>query len=109
MADVKEQAIGAGGVRAEVVNIVKRKRQFDDTQIRCEMPAVLADGFEDQLPQFPGKLRELRHRELANVRGLMDRIEQRHQYSASKPREMIASSGSRFEGLRNFRKSRLKG
>jgi hypothetical protein len=71
MADVEEQAIGAFGIRAEVVDVVQREGQFDDAEVRREVPAVVAHGGEDAVAHLLGERLQLIGRELSKIgRGL---------------------------------------
>ncbi len=59
MADVEQQLVRAVRVRAEVIHVMERKRQFDHAQIAGQVPAVRADGIEDGLTDLTRQLLQL--------------------------------------------------
>ncbi len=78
VSDVKEQAVGAGGVGAEVVNIMQGEGQLDDAEIGSQVPAVPADGVEDPGAHLGGQVGQLTGRQLPHVAGRVNGIEQVH-------------------------------
>ena len=64
VADVPDQAVGRG-----VVQEVQGHREFDHAQAGAEMPARLADLFDQVGAQFIGDRRQFGFRELAQVGG----------------------------------------
>ena len=52
VADIEQQAVGAGGVGAEVVDVMECEGELDDAEVGGEVAAVLGDGGEDFLAAF---------------------------------------------------------
>ena len=70
MAGIPEQE-----VLGRIENPMKGKGQFDNTQIRSEVAAVLANRRNDEVTNLPGQLLELGVREPSKVLGGGDSIE----------------------------------
>jgi hypothetical protein len=77
VADVPQQPVRAGGVGAEVVNVVQGEGELNDAEVGRQVPAVGADGVDDALAHLLGELRPLGGGKIPDVRGLADRLEQR--------------------------------
>ena len=69
--DVPDQQVARG-----LEGVVERDRQLDRAQVRGEVAAGLRDAADDLLAQLVGELSELVDRELAQVGGQVDAVEQ---------------------------------
>ena len=76
--DQDAQAVWAVRVRAEIKHGVKRQGQIHNAEVGGEMPAVFRDGIKDARADLAGQGRQLLQRQLFDVRGTVDSLQQGH-------------------------------
>ena len=63
------------GVARAVEDAVQRERELDRAEVRAEVPCGLGDRLHDEVADLAGEVVELGVREAAQVRGLLDGLE----------------------------------